>query len=127
MPDLSRSPFANRWATASTAATDCLAACPWNKFASAAREAKLQARDDLQAPRIEHFLTFGDGDFRKFFSGSPIKRIGRDRFLRNVLIAAGNSGEQNLLSPVLGHLDDDNPLVRGAAVWALAQLSPAVF
>jgi epoxyqueuosine reductase len=73
---------------------DCLAACPWNKFASEAREAKLKARDDLKSPPIAELLTLDDTAFRTKFSGSPIKRIGRNRFIRNVLIAAGNSGER---------------------------------
>ena len=101
---------------------DCLAACPWNKFAQAAREAKLQARADLEAPPLAELLTLDDTRFRALFSGSPIKRIGRDRFLRNVLIAAGNSGERGLASRVEPLLDDESALVRGAAVWALRRL-----
>jgi epoxyqueuosine reductase len=76
---------------------DCLAVCPWNKYAQSASEMKLVARDDLQSPRIADFLALDDAGFRAFFSGSPIKRIGRNRFLRNVLIAAGNSGDQSLV------------------------------
>ncbi|WP_425089954.1 tRNA epoxyqueuosine(34) reductase QueG [Stappia sp.] len=101
---------------------DCLAACPWNKFAQVAREAKLQARADLEAPPLAELLTLDDTRFRALFSGSPIKRIGRDRFLRNVLIAAGNSGERGLASRVEPLLDDESALVRGAAVWALRRL-----
>ncbi|MCA1244816.1 tRNA epoxyqueuosine(34) reductase QueG [Stappia stellulata] len=101
---------------------DCLAACPWNKFAQAAREAKLQARADLEAPPLAELLKLDDTRFRALFSGSPIKRIGRDRFLRNVLIAAGNSGERGLASRVEPLLDDESALVRGAAVWALRRL-----
>ncbi|ESY67980.1 MULTISPECIES: tRNA epoxyqueuosine(34) reductase QueG [Mesorhizobium] len=103
---------------------DCLAACPWNKFARAASEAKLAARDDLREPAIADLLELDDAAFRAFFSGSPIKRIGRDRFLRNVLIAAGNSGDPALAGTVRGLLGDTSPLVRGAAIWALARLVP---
>ncbi|TGV09058.1 tRNA epoxyqueuosine(34) reductase QueG [Mesorhizobium sp. M8A.F.Ca.ET.173.01.1.1] len=103
---------------------DCLAACPWNKFASAASEAKLAARDDLREPALADLLALDDAAFRAFFSGSPIKRIGRDRFVRNVLIAAGNSGEAVLAGIVRDLLGDASPLVRGAAIWALARLVP---
>ena len=96
---------------------DCLAVCPWNKFAVSAREARLQARSDLERPDIATLVELDDTAFRKKFSGSPVKRIGRDRFLRNVLIAAGNSGEA-----CRNHLHDASPVVRGAAVWALGQL-----
>ncbi|RVC73492.1 tRNA epoxyqueuosine(34) reductase QueG [Mesorhizobium sp. M4A.F.Ca.ET.022.05.2.1] len=105
---------------------DCLAACPWNKFAQAASEAKLAARDDLREPPLAELLALDDAAFRSFFSGSPIKRIGRDRFIRNVLIAAGNSGGAALAGVVRGLLDDASPLVRGAAVWALSRLLPAI-
>ncbi|TPK69708.1 tRNA epoxyqueuosine(34) reductase QueG [Mesorhizobium sp. B2-4-15] len=101
---------------------DCLAACPWNKFARAASEAKLAARDDLREPPLAELLELDDAAFRAFFSGSPVKRIGRDRFVRNVLIAAGNSGEAALAGPVRALLGDASPLVRGAAIWALARL-----
>jgi epoxyqueuosine reductase len=103
---------------------DCLAACPWNKFARAASEAKLAARDDLREPPLAELLQLDDASFRAFFSGSPIKRIGRDRFVRNVLIAAGNSGDAALAGTVRALLDDASPLVRGAAIWALARLVP---
>ncbi|MER8444210.1 tRNA epoxyqueuosine(34) reductase QueG [Mesorhizobium sp. M1066] len=103
---------------------DCLAACPWNKFARAASEAKLVARDDLREPPLADLLGLDDAAFRAFFSGSPIKRIGRDRFIRNVLIAAGNSGDASLADTVRILLDDASPLVRGAAIWALARLVP---
>ncbi|TPM35614.1 tRNA epoxyqueuosine(34) reductase QueG [Mesorhizobium sp. B2-3-4] len=103
---------------------DCLAACPWNKFASAASEAKLAARHDLREPPLADLLELDDAAFRLFFSGSPIKRIGRDRFVRNVLIAAGNSGDAALAAAVRALLGDDSPLVRGAAIWALARLVP---
>ncbi|WP_280820546.1 tRNA epoxyqueuosine(34) reductase QueG [Pseudaminobacter soli (ex Li et al. 2025)] len=107
---------------------DCLAACPWNKFAQAASEMKLAARDDLLAPKLADFLAMDDTAFRAFFSGSPVKRIGRDRFVRNVLVAAGNSGERGLLAACESLLGDASPLVRGAAVWALSRLmEPAAF
>jgi epoxyqueuosine reductase len=101
---------------------DCLAVCPWNKFAGVAREAKLIARDDLRAPPLAELLALDDAAFRKLFAGSPVKRIGRDRFMRNVLIAAGNSRLPALLPAVNQHLEDSSPLVRGAAIWALARL-----
>ncbi|ANM08786.1 MULTISPECIES: tRNA epoxyqueuosine(34) reductase QueG [unclassified Rhizobium] len=104
---------------------DCLAACPWNKFASAASEMKLKARDDLQEPSIAFLLTLDDAAFRAFFSGSPVKRIGRDRFIRNVLIAAGNSGEKALIAQCRLLADDASPVVRGMAVWALSRLMEA--
>ncbi|MER8464706.1 tRNA epoxyqueuosine(34) reductase QueG [Mesorhizobium sp. M1396] len=103
---------------------DCLAACPWNKFARAASEAKLAARDELREPPLADLLRLDDAAFRVFFSGSPIKRIGRDRFVRNVLIAAGNSGDAALAGTVRTLLGDPSPLVRGAAIWALARLVP---
>lgn len=107
---------------------DCLAACPWNKFASAAREMKLQARDDLRAPDIAFLLTLDDAQFRAHFSGSPVKRIGRVRFVRNVLIAAGNSGGAGLIEPCRALLDDPAGEVRGMAVWALSRLmAPPAF
>lgn len=102
---------------------DCLAACPWNKFAEAAREAKLIAREEMIAPKLADLLSLDDAAFRQYFSGSPVKRIGRGKFLRNVLIAAGNSGEIELLGKIEALLDDADALVRGAAVWALGQLS----
>lgn len=103
---------------------DCLAVCPWNKFAHRAREAKLAARDDLTAPKLAELAALDDAAFRAHFAGSPIKRIGRDRFLRNVLIAIGNSGDAALAVHAAAQLGDPSPLVRGAAVWALARLLP---
>jgi epoxyqueuosine reductase len=103
---------------------DCLAACPWNKFARAASEAKLAARDDLREPKLADLLALDDAAFRALFSGSPVKRIGRDRFVRNVLIAAGNSGDPSLAAHCRALLADASPLVRGAAVWALSRLLP---
>jgi epoxyqueuosine reductase len=103
---------------------DCLAICPWNKFAQIANEAKLQARPDLRTPSIRTLLDLDDKAFRALFSGSPIKRIGWTRFMRNLLIAAGNSGESALAPEVAAKLEADSPLIRGAAVWALARLLP---
>jgi len=103
---------------------DCLAACPWNKFAQAASEVKLAARDDLREPKLSDLLALDDAAFRSLFSGSPVKRIGRDRFLRNVLIAAGNSGDAAFVVRCRELLGDASPLVRGAAVWALSRLLP---
>ncbi|MEM5501880.1 tRNA epoxyqueuosine(34) reductase QueG [Ahrensia kielensis] len=100
---------------------DCLAVCPWNKFAAEAREAKLQARDDLKSPPLANLLQLNDADFRKMFAGSPVKRIGRNRFIRNCLIAAGNSSDKNIVQITKPHLRDPDAVVRGAAVWALAQ------
>jgi epoxyqueuosine reductase len=101
---------------------DCLAVCPWNKFAQAGRETKLGARDNLRAPDLAALARLDDLQFRALFSKSPIKRTGRDRFLRNVLIAIGNSGDATLAGEAERLLDDASPLVRGAAVWALGQL-----
>jgi len=101
---------------------DCLAVCPWNKFAQAGREAKLAARDALRAPRLADLARLDDAAFRSHFSKSPVKRIGRDRFIRNVLIAIGNSADRDLAASARPLLGDANPLVRGAAVWALSQL-----
>ena len=103
---------------------DCLAVCPWNKFAEAASEAKLVARDDLRAPALEDLLQLDDAAFRKLFAGSPVKRVGRDRFIRNCLIAAGNSEQAKLLPVVSELLNDSQPVVRAMAVWALRQLAP---
>ena len=101
---------------------DCLAVCPWNKFAAAAAEQKLQARSDLIEPELTMLCELDDSAFRAFFSGSPVKRIGRDRFTRNVLIAIGNSDDEKLAESARARLDDISPLVRGAAVWALSRL-----
>jgi epoxyqueuosine reductase len=101
---------------------DCLAVCPWNKFAQEGREAKLAAREDLRAPSLDELARLDDATFRARFTKSPVKRIGRDRFVRNVLIAIGNSGDGTLAREAKRLLNDDSPLVRGAAVWALSQL-----
>ena len=104
---------------------DCLAVCPWNKFAQAASETKLAARSDLQEPPLAELLALDDRAFRGKFAGSPVKRTGRDRFLRNVLIAAGNSSNPDLKPHIIPLLADPSPLVRAMAVWALARLAGA--
>jgi epoxyqueuosine reductase len=101
---------------------DCLAACPWNKFAVAGHEMKLKARADLAAPPLAKLLTLDDPAFRSFFSGSPVKRIGRNRFIRNCLIAAGNSDDITLIEQCRHLLGDASPDVRAMAVWALSRL-----
>ncbi|HJS45765.1 MAG TPA: tRNA epoxyqueuosine(34) reductase QueG [Rhizomicrobium sp.] len=101
---------------------DCLAVCPWNKFAQGAAELKLTARDELKSPALEDLAGLDDAAFRALFRKSAVKRIGRDRFLRNVMIAIGNSGEARLAQSARTALQDPSPLVRGAAVWALSQL-----
>ncbi|THD46778.1 MAG: tRNA epoxyqueuosine(34) reductase QueG [Bradyrhizobium sp.] len=107
---------------------DCLAVCPWNKFAQAGHEAKLAARQDLRAPELADLARLDDAAFRARFTKSPVKRIGRDRFIRNVLIAIGNSNDRALAVEAERLLADPSPLVRGAAVWALSQLmAPEAF
>jgi epoxyqueuosine reductase len=101
---------------------DCLAVCPWNKFAKAASEAAFFARVELNAPAIADLLALDDSGFRRLFSGSPVKRIGRNRFIRNCLVAAGNSGDQGLVPHILPQLDDPAPELRGMAAWALGRL-----
>jgi len=103
---------------------DCLAICPWNKFAAQGREAKLAARETLRAPKLAELARLNDPQFRALFARTSIKRTGRDRFVRNVLIAIGNSGDIALAPEAERLLDDDSPLVRGAAVWALGRLLP---
>jgi epoxyqueuosine reductase len=105
---------------------DCLAVCPWNKFASVG-DAAFEPRAALTAPRLADLAGLDDAEFRRLFSGSPIKRTGRPRFVRNVLIALGNSGDCSQADRVARLLDDKAPLVRGAAVWALANLAPERF
>ena len=102
---------------------DCLAVCPWNKYAQTGREAKLAARESLNAPRLADLARLDDRQFRALFAKTAVKRIGRDRFVRNVLIAIGNSGDASLAEEARRRLDDLSPLVRGAAVWALGRLS----
>jgi len=104
---------------------DCLAVCPWNKFAKAGREMKLAARENLRAPLLADLVRLDDAAFRALFAKSPVKRTGRARFVRNVLIAIGNSGNASLAAAAERLLDDSSPLVRGAAVWALGQLDSA--
>ncbi|MDE2228135.1 MAG: tRNA epoxyqueuosine(34) reductase QueG [Alphaproteobacteria bacterium] len=104
---------------------DCLAVCPWNKFAVAARESGLKARPALTGPELAALARLDDSGFRKLFAASPVKRIGRDRFMRNVLIAIGNSGDPALVESARVSLDDPSPLVRAMAVWALKRLDPA--
>lgn len=101
---------------------DCLAACPWNKFAMEAREVKYAARDDLRAPRLADLAMLDDAGFRALFSGSPIKRIGRDRFVRNVLYAIGNSGDADLRRVAVALCDDADETVADAARWAVNRL-----
>lgn len=105
---------------------DCLAVCPWNKFASVAKETAFHARDELRSPPLSQLVDLDDGAFRALFSGSPIKRTGRNRFIRNVLIAIGNSGDRALLAKAGALLTDADPIVRGAAVWAVGQLAGEV-
>jgi epoxyqueuosine reductase len=101
---------------------DCLAICPWNKFAHEGRDAKLAARDDLVAPSLADLAGLDDAGFRALFSGSPIKRIGRDRFVRNVAYAIGNSGDQTLIAAVSPLVDDLDAAVADAARWAISRL-----
>ncbi|MCG7393323.1 tRNA epoxyqueuosine(34) reductase QueG [Microvirga sp. ACRRW] len=103
---------------------DCLAVCPWNKFAQASREVKLMQREDLAALPLAELARLDDPTFRTRFSGTPIKRTGRDRFIRNVLIAIGNSGDDALADEAVRLLDDESPLVRAMAVWAVGRLLP---
>jgi len=103
---------------------DCLAVCPWNKFAAAARaNLSFAPRAELTAPELGDLLALDDAGFRQVFSGSPIKRIGRDRMMRNCLIAAGNSGDAALLPAVEALLDDPDPVVVEAAQWARGRLT----
>ncbi|MGV9009091.1 tRNA epoxyqueuosine(34) reductase QueG [Brevundimonas sp.] len=107
---------------------DCLAICPWNKFAAEASEGRVQAREALVSPRLADLAVLDDAAFRALFSKSPVKRIGRDRFVRNVLYAIGNSGDAALVPVIEPLLTDPSPVVRGAAVWALSQLlAPETF
>jgi epoxyqueuosine reductase len=104
---------------------DCLAVCPWNKFARATGEMAFVPREELKAPLLATLAALDDESFRCMFAGSPIKRIGRDRFVRNVLIAIGNSAAPALAAAAERLLSDASPLVRAAAVWALGRLAPA--
>jgi epoxyqueuosine reductase len=102
---------------------DCLAVCPWNKFAVAATETRYAAREDLIAPPLVELARLDDASFRARFSGSPIKRIGRDRFVRNVAYAIGNSGDPSLIPAVAALTEDPDRAVADAACWALARLA----
>jgi len=104
---------------------DCLAVCPWNRFAQATPHDKLRARNDLTAPRLAELAALDGAGFRTMFTGSPIKRIGRDRFVRNVLIAIGNSGDPHLATVAAGLTADRNPVVAEAAAWACDRLAGA--
>ena len=107
---------------------DCLAVCPWNKFAQTASVHKaLAQRMELSELPLAQLLALDDSQFRQLFAGTPIKRTGRDRFVRNAAIAAGNSGDTALVQPLILLLDDASPLVRGAAIWALGQLDETKF
>lgn len=107
---------------------DCLAVCPWNKFARTGRDVRLAHRADLSGPPLDELLELDEPAFKTRFSGTPIRRLGRDRFMRNVLIAAGNSGEKDFLPKVYALLNEPSPLVRAMAVWALSQLeTPPAF
>lgn len=105
---------------------DCLAVCPWNKFAHLTEEDAFKARADLDLPLLAELAALDDSAFRQKFAGSPVKRIGRERFVRNVLIALGNSGRDASVPAVVARLDDDSPLVRAMAVWALGRLDDGV-
>ncbi|MDP3370353.1 MAG: tRNA epoxyqueuosine(34) reductase QueG [Brevundimonas sp.] len=125
--------FAGAWPVEFRAATgsriygcdDCLAVCPWNKFAAASHEARVQAREALVSPRLADLVALDDAAFRALFSKSPVKRIGRDRFVRNVLYAIGNSGDAGLIPSAERLLDDPDAVVRDAAAWAVARLLQA--
>ena len=104
---------------------DCLAVCPWNKFAQEGHDAKLAMRGDLREPKLAELSRLDDATFRALFAKTAVKRAGRDRFVRNVLIAIGNSGDASLASDAEARLGDQSPLVRGAAVWALGRLDRA--
>ena len=107
---------------------DCLAVCPWNKFAKASRDTRMALKEELMGLDLGALSRLDDTAFRALFAGTPIKRTGRERFLRNVLIAIGNSGDPHLIEAARARLDDEAPLVRGMAIWALQRLmSPADF
>ena len=118
IPEKHRAPMGNRI----FGCDDCLAVCPWNKFASNAREVKLQAREALRAPALSDLAALDDAAFRDLFSASPVKRIGRGRLVRNVLYAIGNSGDPSLIPAARARLSDQSETVRDAAAWALGRL-----
>lgn len=101
---------------------DCLAVCPWNKFAVSAKETAFHPRAALEAPLLKELALLDDAEFRSLFSRSPVKRIGRTRFIRNVAIAIGNTNNPDMSSTVMALLSDDDPVIRGACVWALSRL-----
>jgi len=103
---------------------DCLAVCPWNKYAKTAQDAKIKARTELNNPPLKDLAALDDKAFRRLFSGSPIKRIGRNQFIRNVLYAIGNSDDISLMPAAKAHLTADNPVIKDAAIWAIGQLKP---
>jgi len=121
IPDEFRKPIGNHI----YGCEDCLAVCPWNKFAQRSQEAAYHARIELREPQLADLVGLDDATFREVFSGSPIKRTGRDRFVRNVLIAIGNSGDAGYLPHIRARLGDASPLVRAMAIWALRQLADA--
>ena len=106
---------------------DCLAVCPWNKFAHVTTETAFHPRPELKGPLLAELAALDDAEFRQVFTASPVKRIGRDRFVRNVLIAIGNSSDETLVPVAERLLDDASPLVRGMAVWALGRLDRETF
>ncbi len=120
IPEEFREPMGNRI----YGCDDCLAVCPWNKFAAVAEETAFHPRPELKGPLLAELAALDDAEFRQVFTASPVKRIGRNRFLRNVLIAIGNSGDAALIPVVLDRLEDAAAEVRGMAVWALARLDP---
>ena len=117
--------FARKWSNRIYGCDDCLAVCPWNKFARRTEEPAFLPRAELTAPRLADLAALDDAGFRALFRKSAVKRIGRDRFVRNVLIAIGNSGDADLAGSAEALLGDESALVRGAAVWALRRLDPA--
>jgi len=121
IPDEFRAPMGNRV----FGCDDCLAACPWNKFAADAHETRMSLREDLRLAPLAELAALDDAAFRARFAGTPVKRTGRDRFVRNVLVAIGNSGDASLAAAAAKLLDDASPLVRGMAVWASRQLLDA--
>jgi epoxyqueuosine reductase len=123
IPEPYRKPMGNRI----FGCDDCLAVCPWNKFAQTSQHAQLHARAEIALPHLKDLAELDDEQFRELFAGSPIKRTGRDRFVRNVMIALGNASNPAHLPAVRARLDDASPLVRGAAIWALKQLDAAQF
>lgn len=121
IPHAYRAPMANRI----FGCDDCLAVCPWNKFAAQAREVRMSMRDELRLAPLVELAALDDAAFRARFAGTPVKRTGRDRFVRNVLVAIGNSGDTALLAAATRLLGDYSPLVRGMAVWACRRLLDA--